>query len=465
MATRLSGKVSEIKAFPSQASESREDELLALRAELARETALRKRYETQLRQFSASLPIVIWMSDADRRVSFVSDSWYAITGTRPDQLENWTLTMHEEDRLSVPGEILRASERQERFAVEYRILKSDGSSAWVLNIGAPKFDELGRCDGYVGAVIDVSERRAATEALQGLETRLSLALDGTRVGVWDWDVATGDVWLSGSALAIQGYASGEVQGHAAGIAEYVHPDDLAELYRAMVACLKGEQPMVNLEHRLRRRDGGWVWVSERGRVVERDANGRALRMIGTRTDMTEQRERDDRLRWLAAHDVLTELPNRGRFQELLLAAMRETDAGGGRMALMLVDLDHFKAVNDGFGHDAGDALLRRAARRLREAFIGASVARLGGDEFAIIVPDAARHGEEVMALAAQAVPAGTTGSEDAPENRAESTASVGVALYPDHAGSADDLVKAADVALYAAKQAGRACARLYESRR
>ncbi|MBW7945838.1 MAG: PAS domain-containing protein, partial [Sphingomonadaceae bacterium] len=313
----MSGKVSEIKAFPSQASESREDELLTLRAELARETALRKRYETQLRQFSASLPIVIWMSDADRRVSFVSDSWYAITGTRPDQLENWTLTMHEEDRLSVPGEILRASERQERFAVEYRILKSDGSSAWVLNIGAPKFDELGRCDGYVGAVIDVSERRAATEALQGLETRLSLALDGTRVGVWDWDVATGDVWLSGSALAIQGYASGEVQGHAAGIAEYVHPDDLAELYRAMVACLKGEQPMVNLEHRLRRRDGGWVWVSERGRVVERDANGRALRMIGTRTDMTEQRERDDRLRWLAAHDVLTELPNRGRFQELL----------------------------------------------------------------------------------------------------------------------------------------------------
>ncbi|MBL8646378.1 MAG: diguanylate cyclase [Sphingosinicella sp.] len=457
----MSGKVSEIKAFPAKSSESREDELAWLRAELARETALRQRYETQIRQFSASLPVVIWMADADRRVRFVSDSWYAITGTSPDQHESWVFTMHEEDRLIVPGEIHAAAERQERFAIEYRILKADGTTAWVLNVGAPKFDDRGRYDGYVGAVIDVSERRAATETLQGLETRLSLALDGTRVGVWDWDIASGDIWLSDSALAIQGYASEEVKGHAAGFADYVHPDDLAELLRRITACLKGEQPMVNLEHRLRCKEGGWVWVAERGRVVERDANGRALRMIGTRTDMTEQRERDDRLRWLAAHDVLTELPNRGRFQELLLAAMRETDARGGRMALMLVDLDHFKAVNDGFGHDAGDALLRRAARRLRDAFAIGSVARLGGDEFAIILPDAGRNGEEVMALAAQAVHAGTTSGEDP----TESTASVGIAFYPDHAENAADLVKAADVALYAAKQAGRACARLYEPRR
>lgn len=461
MATRLSGKVSEIKAFPAKSSESREDELAWLRAELARETALRQRYETQIRQFSASLPVVIWMADADRRVRFVSDSWYAITGTSPDQHESWVFTMHEEDRLIVPGEIHAAAERQERFAIEYRILKADGTTAWVLNVGAPKFDDRGRYDGYVGAVIDVSERRAATETLQGLETRLSLALDGTRVGVWDWDIASGDIWLSDSALAIQGYASEEVKGHAAGFADYVHPDDLAELLRRITACLKGEQPMVNLEHRLRCKEGGWVWVAERGRVVERDANGRALRMIGTRTDMTEQRERDDRLRWLAAHDVLTELPNRGRFQELLLAAMRETDARGGRMALMLVDLDHFKAVNDGFGHDAGDALLRRAARRLRDAFTAGSVARLGGDEFAIILSDAGRHGEEVMALAVQAVHAGTTSGEDP----TESTASVGIAFYPDHAANAADLVKAADIALYAAKQAGRACARLYEPRR
>lgn len=202
MATRLSGKVSEIKAFPEKSSESREDELAWLRAELARETALRQRYETQIRQFSASLPVVIWMADADRRVRFVSDSWYAITGTSPDQHESWVFTMHEEDRLIVPGEIHAAAERQERFAIEYRILKADGTTAWVLNVGAPKFDDRGRYDGYVGAVIDVSERRAATETLQGLETRLSLALDGTRVGVWDWDIASGDIWLSDSALAI-----------------------------------------------------------------------------------------------------------------------------------------------------------------------------------------------------------------------------------------------------------------------
>lgn len=461
MATRLSGKVSEIKAFPAKSSESREDELAVLRAELAREKALRKRYETQFRQLSASLPIVIWMADERRNVTFISDNWYDLTGTRQHDLGNWIATVHPDDRRCVAEQLIAATDRRERYAVEYRTQRADGSIAWVLNVGAPRFNETGDYDGYVGAVIDVSERQAATETLQGLETRLSLALDGTHVGVWDWDIASGDVWLSDSALAIQGYASEEVKGHAAGFADYIHPDDLAEHSRSITACLKGEQPMVNLEHRLRCKDGGWVWVAERGRVVERDANGHALRMIGTRTDMTEQRERDDRLRWLAAHDVLTELPNRGRFQELLLAAMRETDARGGRMALMLFDLDHFKAVNDGFGHDVGDALLRRAARRLRDAFPGGSVARLGGDEFAIILPDAGRHGEDVMALAAQAVHAGTTGGEDP----GESTASVGVAFYPDHAANAADLSKAADVALYAAKQAGRACARLYEPRR
>lgn len=461
MATRLSGKVSEIKAFPGKPSESREDELATLRAELTREKALRKRYETQFRQLSASLPIVIWMADERRNVTFISDNWYDLTGTRQHDLGNWIATVHPDDRRRVAEQLIAATDRRERYAVEYRTQRADGSIAWVLNVGAPRFNETGDYDGYVGAVIDVSERQAATETLQGLETRLSLALDGTRVGVWDWDIVSGDVWLSDSALAIQGYASEEVKGHAAGFADYIHPDDLAEHSRSITACLKGEQPMVNLEHRLRCKDGGWVWVAERGRVVERDANGKALRMIGTRTDMTEQRERDDRLRWLAAHDVLTELPNRGRFQELLLAAMRETDARGGRMALMLFDLDHFKAVNDGFGHDVGDALLRRAARRLRDAFPGGSVARLGGDEFAIILPDAGRHGEDVMALAAQAVHAGTTGGEEP----GESTASVGVAFYPDHAANAADFVKAADVALYAAKQAGRACARLYEPRR
>ncbi|MBB4631895.1 diguanylate cyclase domain-containing protein [Sphingosinicella soli] len=456
----MSGKVSEIKAFPPKSSDSREDELLVLRAELAREKALRQRYETQLRQLSASLPMVIWMADERRNVTFISDNWYDLTGTNQHDLGNWITTVHLDDRRRVVEELVTATDRRERYAVEYRTQRADGSIAWVLNMGAPRFNENGAYDGYVGAVIDVSERRAATETLQGLETRLSLALDGTRVGVWDWDITSGDVWLSDSALGIQGYAKGEVKGHASGIAHYVHPDDLAELHRAMTACLKGDQPMVNLEHRLRGKDGGWVWVAERGRVVERDANGRALRMIGTRTDMTEQRERDDRLRWLAAHDVLTELPNRGRFQELLLATMRETDARGGRMALMLVDLDHFKGVNDSFGHDVGDALLRRTARRLRDAFSNGCVARLGGDEFAIIVPDAGRHGDDVMTLAEKAIYAGTSGGDPG-----ESTASVGVALYPDHAATATELSKAADVALYAAKQAGRACVRPYEPRR
>lgn len=453
MASQLFEKTAGKRQFSNDETESLRLQVESLRTSLAEESTLRRRYESQLKQLSASLPIVIWMTDPEHRITFVSDNWYDLTGTGYTELGNWRATIHPEDRQSVIESLNEASSRRDRVAVEYRILKADGSSAWVLNLAAPRFCENGRYDGYVGAIIDISERKVAVEALQFLETRLTLALEGTKVGVWDWDIASGKVWLSDSALDIQGYSRGEIEGDAGKISAIVHPDDVQQLRRLMIACLKGEQPLVNIEHRLRRKSGGWIWVAERARVVERDAAGRALRMIGTRTDMTAQRVRDERIRWLAAHDVLTELPNRARFQEMLLAAMRETDAKGGCMALLLLDIDRFKTVNDTYGHDAGDALLRRVARRLESAFPPpAGLARLGGDEFAVILTDIASRAE-LETIAKRAILA----DMDAGDMRHDSTCSVGVALYPEDADNAADLVKRADVALYGAKDKGRAC--------
>lgn len=454
MASRVSGKSAEVRAFPTEETDSLRLEVERLRAELASESALRRTYEVQLKQISASLPVVIWMTDTAHRIGFVSDNWYDFSGTSPEAIRNWSDSIHPEDRLPAIAEFKVAADKRERVAVEYRVVKADGTIAWVLALAAPRFNDEGRYDGYVGALIDISERRAAIDALRHTEARLTLALEGTSVGVWDWNIVTDDVWLSDGALAIQGFQNGEITGNANRIGDIVHPEDSQILADLMVACLKGDQSLVNIEHRLIRKGGGWVWVSERARVVERDKDGRALRMIGTRTDITEQRKRDERIRWLAAHDVLTELPNRARFQEMLLAAMHEADATGGKMALLMLDLDRFKTVNDSFGHDAGDALLRRVARVLKAAFPApASIARLGGDEFAIILPGVCSK-DDVMALAERAVLADT--------RDLDSSASVGAAFYPCQAGTVTALVKCADVALYRAKERGRACAVFYD---
>jgi len=323
----------------------------------------------------------------------------------------------------------------------------------------PLSPETARAIGDAAARAELAELRAAVEreraARAAAEARLaqmSLALDGTGVGVWDWDIASGDVWLSDGALDIQGYARGDVNTNVEGFSAFIHPDDAPVFGRLVNDCLRGRSQLVEAEHRLRRKGGGWVWVHERARVVERGDDGRARRVIGTRTDITDRRAAEDRLRWLAAHDVLTGLPNRARFQEALGQNWRDAAARGTRVGLLLLDLDGFKAVNDARGHDAGDALLCDVARRLRAEFGGHGlVARLGGDEFAVLLPGVA--GEAALREAADRAvgPAG------------EGRATVGAALFPDHADAPERLLKCADLALYDGKRRERGTAVVYRT--
>jgi diguanylate cyclase (GGDEF)-like protein/PAS domain S-box-containing protein len=186
----------------------------------------------------------------------------------------------------------------------------------------------------------------------------------------------------------------------------------------------------------------------------RDQGGKARGYVATFSNIAERKRREGRMRWQAEHDALTGLVNRAHFETSLAEALIAARDDGGEVALLYIDLDGFKAVNDGLGHAAGDALLVMAARRLQEVVRADDlVARLGGDEFAVVIPSL-RHDADAV-LIAEKIVARLSADFMLGASPVRIGASVGVALYPHHALSAGELIGAADLAMYRRKQSGR----------
>jgi diguanylate cyclase (GGDEF)-like protein len=221
----------------------------------------------------------------------------------------------------------------------------------------------------------------------------------------------------------------------------------------MRAALKGEVPTYDAEFRIRKRSGDSLWVRARGRVVERDASGRALRLAGTYADINARKVAEQDLRHRADFDSLTDLPNRATFVEKLQQAMHRATPGNP-MALLFIDIDHFKTINDTLGHEAGDQLLKTMAARMRECVRQSdTVARLAGDEFTIIL-EGLRDSNDATRLASKLVESLRAPIELAGEP-CRTTISVGISLW--NPGDTDDaeLLRRADAALYEAKRRGR----------
>ena len=312
--------------------------------------------------------------------------------------------------------------------------------------------------GHLGVSIDVTEqRRVAAEARAALE-RTALALAAGRMGTWDWDVAADRVVWDEQECRLFCLRPGDPPPTGDAFFATVHPEDRGALVEACErAARTGEG--YEVEYRIGLPDGSVRWLAERCAVM-RDEQERLARVVGITYDVTERRIQEERIRVLAMHDPLTGLPNRRTLREVLARELAQAARGRSGPALLLVDLDEFKRVNDTLGHAAGDELLVEVARRLLGCVrAGDVVARLGGDEFAIVAADAGgTAGLTTMAerlVASLEAPVALRGVE------VRAGASVGIA--PNAAGVADpdELLARADLALYAAKEAGRSTWRFF----
>ena len=307
---------------------------------------------------------------------------------------------------------------------------------------------------YEGTVEDITESYLTQLSLAQSEQRWKLAMDSSGDGVWDWYVQTGVEYFSKRGKEIYGFEEHEIANRADALDDRTHLDDVLQMQRDREDHFNGKTEVYRNEHRILCKDNTWKWVLSRGVVIERDADGKPWRMIGTHSDITERKKSEEQIWRQANFDQLTGLPNRRRLRTRLEEALERSQSHGAKLAVIFVDLDHFKEVNDTLGHEAGDVLLVEAAHRIQKSVGGMdTVARMGGDEFTVVinhVSDTAALEIQLQGILDQMAQAFAIRTE-----QVFVSASLGVALYPDDATTVEDLFKHADQALYVAKGAGR----------
>ncbi|MGA2926323.1 MAG: PAS domain S-box protein, partial [Solirubrobacteraceae bacterium] len=329
--------------------------------------------------------------------------------------------------------------------------RKDGSVIDVAVTVSPICNADGEVVGASSVARDITDRKRVADALAEAEARFRGAFEGAPIGMALVDLAARFGKVNDALCNLTGYGSEQLEG--AALDTLLHPEDAGSVLGALRTTSDGEQTAYAGETRLVHAAGHPVWVALQLTLV-RDRDGRPLRFIGQAQDITEQRRYEQRLQDLADHDALTGLLNRRSFSRELDMHAARVNRYGAEGALLVIDLDHFKYVNDTLGHQAGDELIRAASVQLRGRLRASDVlARLGGDEFAVLLPKADAPGAHRAALDLQQAlaqqPAPLAGS-----GLRATTASIGIATFrPPLTG--EEVFVNADLAMYDAKEAGR----------
>ena len=348
--------------------------------------------QTRYRLLTGMAPVGVFQTDARGLILYANPCLCQILGRAAEAIigHSWSDFLLPEDRASY-GESARQQQAELRQPLHLQLrcatLRNEVRHVKLDQIA--HFNPQGECAGFIGAVADITDIKNTELALQSSEARWQFALEGSGTGVWDWNVQTDVTWYSSQWAEILGYRQQDIGNHVDEWVKRVHPDDLAAAEADVERHLRGDTPFYQSEHRLRRKSGDYLWILDRGKVIEWDEQGQPLRMIGTHADISERKRNEARIQFLAYHDSLTELPNRAYIQEQLQLRVNQLQRDGLHNALLFLDLDRFKIVNDSLGHTLGDQMLRQVARRLRDCLReGDVLARLGGDEFVILMGNA-----------------------------------------------------------------------------
>ncbi|HEX8416003.1 MAG TPA: EAL domain-containing protein [Methylobacterium sp.] len=422
--------------------------------------------ELRHRTLADALPQLVWTMDAATGMAtYRNEKFRSYYGPIGPEREERVGRNHPEDsdRMAAAWQAAVAAERP--YEVEGRLRREDGAYRWHKLVLTPVHRDETMLE-WLGTALDIDEIVTARQRLEDTTDLLRLAQDAAGAGVWEWDMRLNVVRMSSASARMLNIApDSEAATAEMTVAQwktYVCPEDRpavrADIKRAIAlrTTYSSEFRIVVPGSEQTQR-----WVQSFGRFVFDEA-GIPVRCVGLDLDITARKASEQRIAHMACHDVLTELPNRALFRASLEQRLAEVRRSGSLAAVLCLDLDRFKTVNDTLGHHAGDTLLRKVAQRLKVAVRESDlVARLGGDEFAMILANLEDSAQ--VRVIAERIIQGIGQPIDIDGHLATVGISIGIALIPTDGLEADTLLRHADLALYRAKAAERNTFRFYEA--
>lgn len=420
------------------------------------EDALRES-EERFRHLAENSPVGIYQLSAERAPVYLNPALRAMLEIETiDDLAGRPFEgLFSEESLATMREHHARRAEGQASTYEVELIGVMGTRRSVLVSGAPVYDSSGRPLASLGTVTDITERKQAERALQTSEERFRSLVQNASDLIAVIDPDTNFLYRSPSMARVLGDESHQVRGRR--LSDMLHPDDIDGVVTFLGEVVGGRRNAAPFEARVRCGDGSWRAFEFVG--TDQRLNPAISGFVLNARDVTDRRDLEEQLRHQAFHDPLTGLANRVRFGDRLEHALERAGRQSASVALLFMDVDNFKAINDGMGHSIGDSALQHVARQLQRTLRpGDTAARLGGDEFAILVEDTTldetvRLAEQV--LAALAMPLALDDEEVVVR------ASIGIAVSNGSEHDADGLLRNADIAMYAAKDAGKARYQVY----
>jgi diguanylate cyclase (GGDEF)-like protein/PAS domain S-box-containing protein len=420
------------------------------------------------------LPAGVVVHGSDSRILTVNSRAAELLGSSPADLiskgarDDWHF-VHDDGTHFQPDEypVCRTlAERRNQSNIVVGIDHCDGSEpVWVLCNTYLVCEDGHQPIEAVVCFTDCTNLKRTEHSLQKSEERLRLVLEGSTDAPWDWNLRTGELYYSPRWWDMVGREPGELPEDPELWQRLAHPEDVAHVREVFEGALAGLTRAYEVEFRLCHKDGHYVPVLARG-FIQRDQQGRPVRVSGTNSDLTERKRAEHNIHQLAYFDYLTGLPNRRFLMDELQRLLSRSARSGQLGALLFLDLDNFKLLNDTLGHEVGDLLLRQVAYRLRHAVRDSDcVARLGGDEFVVMLENLGKDQQTAANEAGQVATKVLAACDEPyalPSRSYRSTPSIGIAMFDGGGGPADVVLRQADLAMYQAKAAGRNTLRFFD---
>jgi diguanylate cyclase (GGDEF)-like protein/PAS domain S-box-containing protein len=428
-----------------------------VRYSLRASQSLKKLAESEERLASAQRIAQLgnWELNTSTGVFRVSKEMFSILGmaqnSQPLSFERFLFAVHPSDRHMVASCLANASKQQDACSLEFRIKRTDDTLRTILLQGRADPPVQGKIPHMSGTLQDVTEMRQVEDRAR----MLTEAVDCLPIGITLSDVNGKIIYANPAEAEMHGYAAEDLVGREArqlapqSLVKPLTPEQLNN-----IGLFKRES--INI------RKSGDEFPVQLTSIAVRNTEGRCLGLVTTCEDITGRKEAENKIHRLAYYDPLTELPNRSMFLDRLHQALALAHREKRQVCLVFIDLDNFKDVNDTHGHDLGDKLLREVAVRLAGTMRESdTLARLGGDEFVVVLTSVTN--QESTAIAAQRILSVFTLPFFIDGEQIYSSASIGVALYPDDGRDTESLLKCADTAMYCAKNEGKAQFRFFSA--